>query len=120
MSDIELEYWEGCEDFARVLEAAVVDHNFSYCEGTPAEESVVAKAAKERLATPIVPTTAGTLYGNTPCMAAINALNKELYGKPVVSKPPPVLDIANSRLFKRRFGNAQPATVAVLAFGGAS
>ena len=118
MSNIELEYWEGCEDFARVLEAAAEDHNFSYCEGTPAEESLVAKAAKKHLASVTDQTnTTEILHGKTAGMAAINALNKELSGKPVVSKPPPMLNLANSRIFKRRFGTTSEASVATGAFG---
>lgn len=91
MSNIELEYWEGCEDFASVVFAA-------YCEEPPAAKEV-------------------SIYKKSCDMNVIRQFYKEIYGKPAVSKPPPTLNLANSRLFKRRFGTASEAAVATGAFG---
>lgn len=98
MSNIELEYWEGCEDFARVLEAAAKDNDPAYCEETPDTKEV-------------------SMYKKSCDMSVIRQFYKEIYGKPAVSKPLVKLNLANSRLFKRRFGTASEAAVVTGAFG---
>jgi hypothetical protein len=98
MSDIELEYWEGCKDFARVLEAAAKENDQAYCEETRATKQV-------------------SIYKKSCDMNVIRQFYNEIYGKPEVSKPLVKLNIANSRLFKRRFGTASEAAVATGAFG---
>ena len=112
--------WYDSDNFAAVLEAAAEDHAFSYCESTPASLQAVAAAASTHLAAltkgaAVVPCTAvpaGMMFGKSAGLSAI----EQFWAKPSSPKPAPKLNLANSKLFRRRFGAASEAQVAGLAF----
>ena len=91
MSNIEIEYWEGCEDFASVLFAAAEDHDLAYCKSTP--------DAKEQ---------------QSGCMDVIKQFYAEIYGKKQEPKLAPKLNLGGSKLFERRAKAAAAKAVAAV------